>query len=79
MAGSSGAKAPSGIDAADRVARTHATGASVRAAASAASRVFPTPAGPAMTTPPAAASASSAAISRSSASRPARGNGIAGV
>ena len=77
VAGSSGANAPNGIDAAERVARTHATALPRPAAtseASSASRVLPTPAGPAITTPPAEPSASASATTRSSASRPTSGH-----
>ena len=81
-AGSSGAKAPSGIEAAERVARTQATvqpWSSASAAISVASRVFPTPAAPATTTPPAAPPPSAAAAEPSSASRPASGQRMRGV
>ena len=77
MAGSSGAKAPSGIEAAERVARTHATvqpRAAASREASTASRVLPTPAGPAMTTPPVDRSASASTTDWSSAARPASGH-----
>ncbi len=78
-AGSSGANAPSGSEAAERVARTHATSASARSAAAAASRVLPTPAGPVTTTPPAEPPASASATNASSAPRPASGHRMRGV
>ena len=76
-AGSSGANAPSGSEAAERVARTHATSASARSAAAATSRVLPTPAGPVTTTPPAEPPASASATNASSAPRPASGHRMA--
>ena len=80
MAGSSGANAPSGIDRADRDARTHSTAqprSAASCAASVASRVLPTPAGPAITTP-AAPPESASPTSRSSASRPVNGHRMSG-
>ena len=82
MAGSSAAKAPRGIDRAEREARTHSTAqpcARASSEASAASRVLPTPAGPAITTPPAEPPASASPMSRSSASRPVSGHRMSAV
>ena len=73
------ANAPSGIERAEPDARTHSTAqsrAAASAAASVASRVLPTPAGPAITTPPESPSASVSPTSSSSASRPVNGHRI---
>jgi hypothetical protein len=77
MAGSSVAKAPSGIERADRDALTHSTAqpsVTASSAAAAANLVLPTPVGPAITTPPAEPPESASSTSRSSASRPLSGH-----
>jgi hypothetical protein len=76
------AKAPSGTDAAARVARTHSVAApSARAPASAslASRVLPTPAAPLITTPQHRRSRRTAATHSSSSSRPMNGHDTCGT